>query len=72
MYYDEFTGTAYRYGATLRPFNQLNLARLEYLFLSDQADPSFPRFGTAAFARKLTDFEVSQFDLTFVSEENRA
>lgn len=68
--YDEYRGTAYRYGATLRPWSQLNLNRLGYIAFSDQADPRFA-FGTAAFSRRMTDFEVSQFDLEFIGEENR-
>lgn len=70
QYYDDFRGTCWRYGSVLRPFNQLNLGRLEYLPGSDKLDDRF-HFGTAAFAREMTDFEVNQFDLTLVEKEER-
>lgn len=58
----------YRYGAELRPFNQLNLNRLEVDPTSFLKDERFP-FGTMAFRRQMTEFEVNQFDLTFLGEE---
>jgi hypothetical protein len=64
--------THYRYGATLRPFGQLNLNRLEACDNSQRIGWLSPRpfaFGTMLFHRKMTDFEVKQFDLTYLGEE---
>ena len=62
--------TRYRYGATLRPFGQLNLNRLDLCPSLTSFEPRHGfRFGTAAFHRRLTDFEVNQFDLEYLGEE---
>jgi hypothetical protein len=61
--------THYRYGATLRPFTQLNLRRLEACEHSYSQHGRYPAHGTMAFHRPLTDFEVKQLDLVFLTEE---
>lgn len=58
----------YRYGATLRPFTQLNLNRLQACPPSLQPAEGFAH-GSMLFHRLLTDFEVNQFDLTFLGED---
>lgn len=60
--------THYRYGATLRPFGQLNLNRLEACPTSYRDAKGFAH-GSMAFHRLLTDFEATQLDLTFLHEE---
>jgi hypothetical protein len=61
--------TRYRYGATLRPFGQLNLRRLEACPYSSGTDPRFATHGTLAFHHPLTEFQCNQLDLTFLGEE---
>jgi hypothetical protein len=68
--------THYRYGATLRPFGQLNLNRLEACtgpgsFLPHPSGAEFAH-GTMAFHRRMSPFEESQFDLTFLWEFEEA
>lgn len=61
---------AFRYGGTLRPWGQLNLRRLEVCDFGWRPDHGERfTFGTAAFHRQLTDFEVRQFDLQYLGEE---
>ncbi len=59
----------FRYGATLRPFTQLNLRRLEACELSFAHSPNYAH-GTMAFHRKLTDFEANQLDLELLTTAN--
>jgi hypothetical protein len=59
----------FRYGAQLRPFTQLNLRRLESCDFSFRNEAGFAH-GTMAFHRRLTPFEESQLDLTFLGQEN--
>lgn len=58
----------YRYGATLRPFTQLNLNRLQACPPSFRPAEGFAH-GSMLFHRPLTSFECSQLDLTFMQEE---
>lgn len=61
----------YRYGATLRPFTQLNLNRLQACPPSLQDSRGFAH-GSMLFHRLLSDFEATQLDLTFLREEEPA